>query len=76
MDNSTIIITVVLILGGLFSVICALKDFDWFMNNSRAALIVRILGRGGARVFYVLLGAAFIIFGLYGLFVNPSLFSR
>lgn len=64
-----------MILGGLliggFSFFCAYQDYDWFMENRRAALFVLIFGRGGARIFYMLLGLAFIggglIFGLASL---------
>ena len=42
--------------AGLFSVFCAVKDYDWFMNSSRAWLFVKLFGRNGARAFYVLLG--------------------
>ncbi|MDR3355172.1 MAG: immunity 17 family protein [Synergistaceae bacterium] len=63
------------VLCGLFSIVCALKDYDWFMNSRRAALFVRLLGRGGARVFYVLLGAAIIAFCAYVTFIDPSMLS-
>ena len=53
-----------LLIGG-FSFFCAYKDYDWFMNNSRAALLVMILGRGGARIFYMLLGVVFFGGGLF-----------
>ncbi len=49
-----------LISVGLFSAGCAAADFDWFMNNRRAALVTAIFGRQGARGFYILLGLAFM----------------
>jgi hypothetical protein len=63
-----------LILCGLFSIVCALKDYDWFMNSRRAAFILRIFGRRGARVFYVLLGAVIIIFSVFGALIDSTLF--
>ncbi|MGE3803476.1 MAG: immunity 17 family protein [Gemmataceae bacterium] len=51
---------------GLFSIVSALGDWDWFMNHWRARLFVQLFGRNGARVFYVILGVA--IFGLGILF--------
>jgi hypothetical protein len=51
----------ILIAFGLFSIAGALFDWDWFMEDRRARFIVKILGRSGARVFYVLLGIAMII---------------
>jgi len=53
--------------AGAFSVICAAADFDWFMNNRKAAFFVAMFGRNGARVFYVVLGL-----GLIGLGVGLS----
>lgn len=49
-------------------------DWDWFMNSRRARFFVKVFGRMGARIFYGLLGAAFVIFGLLTLFgvIQPS----
>ncbi len=51
---------IIIFLAGLFSVFCAAKDYDWFMNNSKAWLFVKLFGRNGARVFYILLGLVLI----------------
>jgi hypothetical protein len=48
---------------GLFSAVCAAFDFEWFMNHRKARFFVKILGRMGARIFYVLLGAAILVLG-------------
>ncbi len=53
-----------LLIGG-FTFFCAFQDYDWFMNNRKAALLVMILGRSVARIFYMLLGLAFIGGGLF-----------
>jgi hypothetical protein len=45
-----------LVFAGLFSIVCAVGNWDWFMENRRAALFVSLLGRDGARGAYVLLG--------------------
>ena len=60
-------IAYVLIAAGLFSVVSALFDWDWFMNSRRARFIVRMMGRNGARIFYTLLGLGIMIFGALGL---------
>jgi hypothetical protein len=49
---------------GLFTVIAAAMDWGWFMNHPKARLVCGICGRGGARIFYVVLGAAFIVVGV------------
>jgi hypothetical protein len=51
---------------GLFSMAGGLFDWNWFMTNRRAWLFVKLLGRTGARVFYVLLGLGLIILGILG----------
>ena len=48
---------------GLFVIVAALQDWEWFFTNWRAALVVRMFGRGGARLFYGLFGVAFLIVG-------------
>ena len=57
---------VVFILAGLFSLAGAVFDWDWFMGSRRAGLIVRILSRTGARIFYGLLGLVLIGLGAAG----------
>ncbi|MBP6744738.1 immunity 17 family protein [bacterium] len=46
------------------------------MNSPRAAFMVKILGRNGARVFYMLLGAALVAFSIYGYLHPEVLHSR
>ena len=48
---------------GMFSIAGGACNWDWFMNHHRARMICSILSRGGARVFYVVLGVAFVVFG-------------
>jgi hypothetical protein len=55
-----------LVLAGLFAMAGGVFDWGWFMNNRKAQTFVNVnlLGRGGARVFYVILGLAIAIPGL------------
>lgn len=46
---------------GLFTMVCAAADFYWFMNSRKAQLLVGILGRRGARIFYILLGLTILV---------------
>jgi len=46
------------IVAGLFSAAGGIFGWQWFLNSRKARLWVRMLGPGGARVFYVLLGLA------------------
>jgi hypothetical protein len=56
-------VIVLSILVGLFSLTAAMLDAEWFMTNYKAAVMVRVLGRTGARVFYALLGLFLIALG-------------
>lgn len=53
----------IVILCGLFSAAGGLFGWEWFLNNRKARLWVNLLGRNGARGFYVVLGVALAGFG-------------
>lgn len=53
-----------LVLGGLFAIAGGVFDWEWFMSNRKARAFVTLLGRGGARVFYCILGLAIAVLGL------------
>lgn len=55
---------ILIALAGLFSLAGAYFNWDWYMNNSRARLLVRFIGRRGARVFYAALGLALVVAGI------------
>lgn len=62
--------TIIAVLAGLFSIAGGIFDWDWFIKNRRVAFFVKLFGRMGARIFYVLLGLVFIALGVaesYGL---------
>ena len=50
--------------GGVFCIFCAVKDYDFFMESSKAWLFVKLFGRNGARIFYILLGVFIIVCGI------------
>ena len=52
--------TVFAYLIGSLALAAAIFDWDWFFNNSRAVPFVRLFGRSGARIFYAILGGAFL----------------
>lgn len=52
-----------LILGGGFTALAALADWDWYMNLPKPALMVSILGRPATRIFYVVVGSVVAIVG-------------
>jgi len=44
------------LLSGLFTIVAAAMNWDWFINNRKARLFVALFGRDGARTVYILLG--------------------
>ena len=51
------------VVAGLFTVVAGAMNWDWFMDHPKARFMCAICGRGGARVFYVVIGAALVVFG-------------
>lgn len=49
--------------GGAFSLLGAWRNWDWFFAWSPAPLVVALLGRTGARIFYAIIGAGLIVGG-------------
>ncbi len=49
---------------GLFSILGAIKNWNFFMNNRKAYIWVKLFGRNGARIFYGILGFVIAIIGL------------
>ncbi|MBN1872655.1 MAG: immunity 17 family protein [Anaerolineae bacterium] len=52
------------LLIGIFTLAGAFFDWEWFMNNRRARLLVTLFSRDGARIFCAALGIFFIILSL------------
>lgn len=52
---------------GLFSLCGAWFNWDWFMTARKARFFVTVFGRTGARIFYGLLGSAFVVAGILAL---------
>jgi hypothetical protein len=55
-----------IIFAGLFSIAGGIFNWDWFMNNRRAYIFVKLFKRTGARIFYVFLGLFIIAMGWLG----------
>ncbi len=62
--SENVIIGILIILSGLFSLVSSIKNWDFFFTHSRARFLVRILGRTGARIFYGILGSALCAGGI------------
>jgi hypothetical protein len=62
-SNFQLYVGLTLLLTGLMSLGGAALNLEAFMAHPTAEPLVRKFGRGGARVFYALLGTAFAILG-------------
>ena len=58
------IIAVLIILCGLFSIVCAAKEYEFFMGSRKAQTLIRIIGVTGAKFFYITLGCVLVIVGV------------
>lgn len=63
---------ILIIAFGLFTFGGGFYQWPFFMNNSRARFVISVLSRTGARVFYMVLGAAIVVFGLFATFADMS----
>ena len=52
---------------GIFSIVAAILNLDWYFQTSGAMTFVKWLWRKGARIFYALLGLGLIACGVTGL---------
>jgi hypothetical protein len=60
-----LVIGLVLVAAGTFTVVGGAAGWEWFMNHPRVAFMAWLFGRTGARVFYIVLGLAVIALGGY-----------
>lgn len=66
-NNENIILFIVCIAGGLFSIAGAYFNWDFFFNSRKARPFVQFIGRKGARIFYAALGIFIIFCGVMGM---------
>lgn len=58
------LIGLIFVAAGIFCILGAVLNWDWFINSRKARLIVKLLSRNGARIFYGLLGAGIVTYGI------------
>lgn len=68
---SDLIIGILVLMAGIFSVLASAFNWDFFFNNYRARFFVKHFGRNGARIFYTALGL-FMFFLAYKLLTVPG----
>ena len=52
------------LVAGLYSIICAIKEVEWFFNSRKASPLVDLFGFKFAKGFYIVLGLVIIILSL------------
>ncbi len=67
MGTSEIIVFCIFISLGVFSLIAAIRNYDWYFSTHGASMFIKWFGRKGARVFYAVLGLILIFCGVMGL---------
>ena len=67
MEPSEVFILILFNALGVFSLVSAIANFDWFFETAAAMSFVSKLGRTGARLFYGLLGIGLLACGSLGL---------
>ena len=67
MEPTEYFIQTLFIALGIFSIVAAILNRDWYFQTSGAMTFVKWLGRKGARIFYALLGLGLIACAVTGL---------
>lgn len=55
--------SVLLILIGLFTMAGGAFNWNWYMEHRKARFVSSLMGRNGARIFYVVFGFGMTVFG-------------
>ena len=55
---------IIMCVAAAFTIISSVLNWDYFFNNRRARIFVKLFGRTGARIFYVLIGIGFLFITL------------
>lgn len=60
--------TLLLIIIGIFMIICTIKKPNFFWNNRKAMPLRNLLGDKAVAIIYIIIGIVAIVFGIYGFF--------
>ena len=58
---------VILILSGLFVIVAAVLNWDWYFNDRKTLFWVNLIGRPATRVLHIILGIVLIVCGILGM---------
>jgi len=57
-------LALLLVAAGIFTLICGIGNWDWFMNHRKARAMTRLIGRPATRILYIVLGLIIAILGV------------
>jgi small neutral amino acid transporter SnatA (MarC family) len=63
MSGKEIFVLILCFGGGIFTIAASIFNWDFFFEDRKAYIFVKIFGRQGARIFYSLLGLALFYVG-------------
>jgi len=68
--QSNQILGIVILLAAMFTFVASTLNLDFFFNNRRAETFIKLFGRNGARIFYILL-SLFLAYLSYQIYFTP-----
>lgn len=69
MENKDIFVVVLVIIGGAFSILASIFNWNFFFENRKAKFFMTVFGRQGSRLFYSILGLG-LLFMAYKLLMK------
>jgi len=67
MESKETFALIISIAGGTFSILASIFNWDFFFNNRKAIIFMKMFGRTGSRIFYGILGG-FLYFLAYRIY--------
>jgi small neutral amino acid transporter SnatA (MarC family) len=64
METKELLVTFLSVGAGVFSVLASILNWDFFFESRKAQTFIKLFGRNGARIFYIILGL-FLFFIAY-----------
>ena len=63
-ENQVLLVGIIAVLIGLYCIMAAIFNWNWFFNNRRSKGVSKAFKRTGARIFYAALGLLFAGLGI------------
>lgn len=60
-----VFVALLCVLGGIFTVVCACKEYEFFMGHRKAQTLIRIIGYTATKYFYLTLGILLLLAGIF-----------